>query len=246
MPIYCVIGTNRGLGLEFVRQLAVSTDNTIIASTRPDADRTDLEKVAASSPAKIVVLDCDTSSVPSIHIFAQKIRRNVLSDEQKIDFLLNSAGINGTPDDQTSLSLNPGLLAEQVSINVIGPAKIVEFMIDNKVLAPAVRILNMSSSLGSVSDSSAMVPRKSVSYSISKAAFNMLTAHQAHDVRERPLTSKAVVIAMDPGWVKTRMGGDAAPLEKEESIGGMLKVLHALKDDDNGAFYEYTGERKQW
>lgn len=246
MPTYCVIGTNRGLGLEFVRQIAASADNTIIASTRPDADRADLEAVAAASPAKIVVLECDTSSVPSIHIFAQKIRRNVLADDQKIDFLLNSAAINGTPDDQTSLSLNPGLLAEQISINVMGPAKLVEFLIDNKVLAPTVRILNMSSSLGSVTESSAMTPRKSVSYSISKAALNMLTVHQAHDVRERPLTSKAVVIAMDPGWVKTRMGGDLAPLEQEESISGMLKVLHSVKDEDNSAFFEYTGKRKEW
>ena len=246
MPIYCIIGSNRGLGLELVRQLAVSADNTIIASTRPDADRADLDKVAAALPAKIVVLDCDTSSVPSIHIFAQKIRRNVLGDAQKIDFLLNSAAVNGTPADQTSLSLNPGLLAEQVAINVIGPAKIVEFLIDNKVLAPAVRILNMSSGLGSVHESSAMVPRKDVSYSISKAALNMLTVHQAHDVRARPLTAQAVVIAMDPGWVKTRMGGDAAPLQPAESIGGMLEVMHALTDDDNGAFCTYAGERKQW
>lgn len=51
---------------------------------------------------------------------------------------------------------------------------------------------------------------------------------------------------MDPGWVKTRMGGDGAVLEQDFSIESMLKVFHGLKDDDTAKFYTYTGEQVPW
>ncbi len=243
MPTYCIIGTNRGLGLEFVRQLAASPDNTVIATTRPDADRSDLAAVASSATH---VLDCDTSSVPSIHIFANKAARVLegCGAGRQIDFLINSAAINGSPPDQDSLSLNPGLLAEQMAVNVVGPAKVVEFLVDHKALAPNVRILNMTSGLGSLQLSATMEPRKCIGYSISKAALNMLTVHQGHDVRRR--LPQAVVIAMDPGWVKTRMGGEGALLDPADSIAGMLAVLNGLKDDDNVSFFGRDGSRQPW
>lgn len=248
MPTYCVIGTNRGIGLEYVRQLAASPDNTVIATVRPDADRTDLEAVASKSTH---ILECDTSSVQSVHIFSNKVARNVLAgsngpSETKIDYLIVNAGINGTPADQDSLSLNPVLLSEQMAVNVVGPAKVVEFLVDRKALSPSVRILNMTSGLASLSISATMEPRKAIGYSMSKAALNMLTVHQGHDVRARGGLPQAVVIAMDPGWVKTRLGGEGAQLEPSESVKGMLEVLHGLKDEDNVSFFDRTGERKPW
>lgn len=70
----------------------------------------------------------------------------------------------------------------------------------------------------------------------------MLTVHQAGDLKERGVQ----VICMDPGWVKTRMGGEGAILEPEFSISSMLKVVHALKDDDTAKFYTYSGEQLPW
>jgi hypothetical protein len=51
---------------------------------------------------------------------------------------------------------------------------------------------------------------------------------------------------MDPGWVKTRLGGDGVMLEPHESVGGMLKVLHGLKDEDSTKFFHYSGEQIPW
>lgn len=104
--------------------------------------------------------------------------------------------------------------------------------------------MNMTSGLGSMANSLAMTPRKCAGYSISKAALNMLTVHQAEDVRG--MLKGARVVAMDPGWVKTRMGGEGAVLEPEESIGGMLKALHGLGEEDGGKFFTYTGEQVPW
>lgn len=49
-----------------------------------------------------------------------------------------------------------------------------------------------------------------------------------------------------PGWVKTRLGGDGALLEPRESIGGMLKTLHSVTDEDNGKFFNHEGSEQPW
>ena len=102
----------------------------------------------------------------------------------------------------------------------------------------------MTSGLGSMEKSLSISPRKCAAYSISKAGLNMLTVHQSGDLRSQ--LPQVVVICMDPGWVKTRMGGDGAILEPHESIGGMLECVHGLKEGDNGKFFTYTGEEVPW
>jgi NAD(P)-dependent dehydrogenase (short-subunit alcohol dehydrogenase family) len=239
MPVYCITGTNRGLGLEFVRQLAQSADNTILACTRSvSSDLTDLKAVASTSTH---ILACDVGDLGSIREFVKEAAE-VLAGK-KIDFLLNSAGINPAGW-QSSLSLGPDDLLTQIRVNVLGPAKVVEFLLEADRLAEDVRIMNMSSGLGSMQRSLELKPRKCAGYSISKAALNMLSIHQAEDLKEK--LPGAVVILMDPGWVKTRMGGEGAILTPEESISGMLKVAHGLKEEDNAKFYHYSGKQVPW
>ncbi|KAK4040631.1 C-factor [Parachaetomium inaequale] len=240
MPVYCITGTNRGLGLEFVRQLAQSSDNTIIAATRSlSSDLGDLKTVASPSTH---ILECDTSSVASIHSFVKAVSRT-LGDDKKIDFLLNSAGVN-LASSQSSLNLGPDEVQAQIAVNVIGPAKTVEFLLDAGLLSKDVRVLNMTSGLASMQLSSESKPRKCAGYSISKAALNMLTVHQSEDLKQH--LPGAVVILMDPGWVKTRLGGAGAMLEPSESIGDVLGVLHNLGSEDNGSFFHHSGKKIPW
>jgi hypothetical protein len=70
----------------------------------------------------------------------------------------------------------------------------------------------------------------------------MLTVQQATDLKEKGVR----VISMNPGWVRTRMGGESAVLKPEDSISGMLKVIHGLKDDETAKFYSYNGEQLPW
>lgn len=239
MPVYCITGTNRGLGLEFVRQLAQSGDNTIIAAVRSlSSDLTDLKAVA--SPATHI-FECDTGDIPSIHAFVKAVTRT-LGEGKKIDYLLNVAGVN-LGSSQSSLNLGPDELHAQLSINVIGPAKTVELFLDAGLLSPDVRILNMTSGLASI-QLSTQSARKCAGYSISKAALNMLTVHQSADLRAQ--LPGAVVIVMDPGWVKTRMGGAGAQMEPSKSIGDMLVVLHGLRPEDTASFYCHSGDKVPW
>lgn len=239
MPVYCITGTNRGIGLEFVRQLAQSPDNTIIAATR-SSDLGDLRAIASPSTH---IVHCDTGNLPSIHNFAKEVARLLADKHLKIDFLINSAAINPASW-QSSLTLNPDDLAAQISVNVLGPAKVVEFLLEAGVLSDNVRILNMTSGLGSLTRSFEFSPRKAAGYSISKAALNMLTVHQSDDVKAR--LPGAVVIVLDPGWVKTRMGGSGAVLEPSESVGRILGILHGLTEGENGRFYQYDGKEVPW
>lgn len=182
MSVYCVSGANRGLGLEFVRQLALQKDNTILATVRnAAADLADLKSVASPTTH---ILVCDTSSLDSIRTFANEAARLLDGEGRKIDYLLNVAGINFAPQ-LGSLSINQDALDMNMRVNVVGPAKVTEFLLGKSVLSPDVRILNMTSGLGSMAKSSEIKPRKCIVYSISKAGVNMLTVHQAEDLKEK-------------------------------------------------------------
>lgn len=240
MPVYAITGANRGLGLEFVRQLAQSSDNIILACTRSlSSDLGDLKAVASSSTQ---ILECNTGDLSSIKSFVTEAHK--VLNGKKIDFLLNNAGINSKPE-QTSLTIGPEDLDEQIRINVLGPAKTVEYLVSSDLLAQGARIVNMTSGLGSMQISLSITPRKCATYSISKAGLNALTVQQSGELREK-LGQDSVVVCMDPGWVKTRMGGEGAVLEPEESIGGMLKCVQGLKAEDNGKFFTYTGKEVPW
>lgn len=244
MAVYCISGANRGLGLEFVRQLAANKDNIILATVRNDA--TDLADLKAVSSASTHVLICDTGSLDSIHRFANEAARLLEArlGKRKIDFLLNVAGVVVAPK-RDSLSLTQDDLNHNMRVNVVGPAKVVEFLVAKGALSGSVRILNMSSGLGSMTNSANVKPRKCLVYSITKAGLNMLTVHQAEDLKEA-LGEGVVVVAVDPGWVKTRMGGDGAALEPHVSVGGMLKTLHGLTEMDTGRFFKYDGLEEAW
>jgi len=239
MPTYIITGANRGLGLEFVRQLSLS--NTIIAGVRSlSADLSDLKALQKPLPQNIHILECDTSSITSIAEFVKQIP-SVLGEGAKIDYLFNNAGINSVSH-ETSLSMTQEGIFNDINVNVLGPAKMVEFLFKVKLLGKGSIVMNMTSGLGSVARSREMEPTKCTTYSISKGAVNMLTVHQAYDLGRQGVR----VICMDPGWVKTDMGGEGAVLEKEESIGGVLKTVHGLGEGVTGKAFVYSGEEMQW
>jgi len=71
---------------------------------------------------------------------------------------------------------------------------------------------------------------------------NMLTVQQALQFKDKGIT----VVSMCPGHVKTDLGGEGAPLEPVESIEGVLKCIHDIKEEDTGKFYEYSGSEVPW
>lgn len=232
---YLITGANRGLGLEFVQQItSASRDNTVIACVRSLQGEIDaLKSLASSNDAKIHIVECDTSSVASIKKAGTEITK--LLSGQQLNYLLNNAGINSVSS-QTALTMSPSDLHAHIDTNVIGPSELFKALYES--LGAGSVVLNMSSGLGSVGKGIV----KCATYAVSKAALNMLTAHQADALKEK----KAVAIVMAPGWVKTRMGGEGAILTPEESINGMLKTLHSVTVQESGRFYQYDGQIVPW
>ncbi|ETN37012.1 uncharacterized protein HMPREF1541_08000 [Cyphellophora europaea CBS 101466] len=241
MPTYIITGANRGLGLEFARQLTTTAPgpNTVLACVR-SLQKTDLSALNqlsrhSSNNSTLTIHECDTSSIPSIHAFAAS-----LPDDTKVD-LLNNAGINSVPE-QDSLNLTGDELQRHIATNVLGPAEMVKALLP--WLSAGSVVFNMSSGMGSLGRR--IVGDGKAVYAISKAALNMLSVHQAKDLEAKGVK----VIVMDPGWVKTDMGGPRAVLEQEYSIGSMLKVVEQVKADDayvgKAKFFQYDGKEVLW
>lgn len=237
MPTYFLTGANRGIGLEFVRQLSSSRSNTIIAAVRSlSADLTSLSKLVASR-ANIHIIECDISSADSMSSLEFRVAVILSKTGDSLNYLFNIAGINSSSSD-TALSIDPASLQRHMDVNVLGPAKIVQAL--RRYLARGAVVMNLSSGLASLTVARE-VP-KCCTYSITKAAQNMLSLHQARELRR----SHAMVICMDPGWVKTKMGGKGAMVEPAVSISGMLEVVAGLRMEDSGKFFRFDGGLVPW
>ncbi|KAK4202767.1 hypothetical protein QBC40DRAFT_168369 [Triangularia verruculosa] len=245
MPVYVVTGTNRGIGLEFIRQLVRDHANTVIACVRsPTSDVGSLQSVIEGAKnSNAIILDCDISSTESINRFVGTLAKQQVLGRQKVDFLVHNAAINIKPE-MNSLNLEPDLVHQMITANVLGPALLTSALLTAKLLSSDVRIFHISSGLGSMAVSLDHKPRQSAGYSISKAALNMLAVHQAEDIKA--YLPGAVVVLVDPGWVKTDMGGKNAIYEPSESVGNMLKILHSLEQSNNGEYFHHSGRRVPW
>ncbi|KAG9313494.1 hypothetical protein JVU11DRAFT_5820 [Chiua virens] len=159
---------------------------------------------------------------------------NILGDAG-LDYLINNAGIMFKND--TASTLDPKVLIDSVTTNVVGPALVTRAFIPLIQRGHRKVIVNISTSLASISvDPGGMHS----SYSISKAALNMLTYKQAKEHHD------LIPFLIDPGWVKTDMGGDEATLEPHESAVGIVNVMSNAKKSNAGGFYNHEGDTVPW
>jgi NAD(P)-dependent dehydrogenase (short-subunit alcohol dehydrogenase family) len=239
MPTYLITGARRGIGLAYLKELSRDSSNTIIAIVRDlDGDLHDIDAVKAESAGKLSILEADVASPPSIAKLPSLLTSS-LGPDIRINTLINNAAINHSGD-KSSLTATPEVLQSHFNANVIGPALVLQSLLP--FLAPNAIVANISSGAGSLqllSDGS--IKAGVTPYSISKTALNMLTVHQAWNLK-----GKAIVVAVDPGHVKTKMGGPKAVLETEDSARSVLGVLAALTEGDSGRFVHYTGKDVKW
>ncbi len=227
-----VTGANRGLGLEFVQQL-LARGARVIAACRQPGRALKLTELAAAHPGHLHVLPLDLAKERSIAGLAHEA--GMLTD--KLDALINNAGVLVSGERYGELAAKT--FAETFATNVIGPLLLTQALTPLLERGDAARVINLSSDLGSQGDTVAF---NTPSYAISKAALNMVTRLTSAELGARGIT----VISLNPGWVRTEMGGTHAPLAVNESVGGMLEVIDALKPGDSGRFLDYTGAEVAW
>jgi NAD(P)-dependent dehydrogenase (short-subunit alcohol dehydrogenase family) len=175
--------------------------------------------------------DMDMNDVGSIRRFAAKLKG------QPIDLLFANAGVSGKRGMAIG-SFDFDSWQEVLRVNLLGPAALAEALVENVAASEKKTIAMMSSRLGSISESSGMT----LPYSTSKAALNMLVKGLAATLAAR----RIVVVALSPGWVRTDMGGESAPLSAEASVRGLRKVIGGLGTADSGKFFSHDGAEIPW
>ena len=231
---HCLVtGANRGLGLEFVRQLLARGDR-VVATCRHPGKATALNPLAGEHPGRLRVLPLDVADPKSI---AELVRELALLDDgdAPLDLLVNNAGVLHSGERFGTVSA--ANLDDSFRTNARGPFLLTQALAPS--LADAAKVANISSQLGSIA---AVDGFGTPSYAISKAAQNMATALLAQALAERDIT----VLALHPGWVQTDMGGAGAQLTPTQSVAGLLAVIDGATLADSGRFLDHHGQPLAW
>ena len=237
-----VTGANKGLGFETARQLG-KLGYTVLLGSR-DALK---GEVAARQlrgegiDARVVKLDVTRQS--DIDAVARLVEREFGA----LDVLVNNAGVmleKGWTQNTTSETRLENLRAT-FEANVFAVVALTNALLPALKKAAAARIVNVSSLLGSVSlqatPGSPTYGTKLFAYNASKAALNMFTIHLAHELRG----TKIKVNSAHPGWVKTDLGGSAAPMDAVEGAKTEVQLATLPEDGPTGGFF-HAGQAIAW
>jgi NAD(P)-dependent dehydrogenase (short-subunit alcohol dehydrogenase family) len=209
MPTALITGVARGLGKELARQYA-EDGWEVIGTERRELEMTNRKQIRA---------------------FADGMKG------KPIDLLFCNAGTYG-PRGMSLGRLDYDAWEEVLRVNLLGPAALIEALVDNVAASERKIIAVMSSRLGSIAEASG----SSFLYATSKAALNALAKGLSVTLANRGI----IVVALSPGWVRTDMGGESAPLSPEASVRGLRKIIEQIKPKDSGRFFSHDGSEIPW
>jgi NAD(P)-dependent dehydrogenase (short-subunit alcohol dehydrogenase family) len=216
MPRVLITGANRGLGLEFVRQFT-GDGWDVVATARVDAP--EVTKLGAE------VRTLDLSDLEAVADF---------SLDGPLDLLVANAGTYGPRDAASADEAREWL--DALKVNTVAPYLLAQRVLPN-IRQAGGKLVAISTRMGSIEDNSS---GGFLAYRSSKTALNMAW-------RTLALANRDLACAvLHPGWVQTRMGGPNAPVQPEESIAGMRRVIDGLTSADSGEFFDYQGNRVPW
>jgi NAD(P)-dependent dehydrogenase (short-subunit alcohol dehydrogenase family) len=226
-----VTGANRGIGFEISRQLAARGILVLMGARNENAGRAATERLRTENlQADSVRLDvADPGSI-------QEAVEGIANRHGRLDALINNAGI--APDQGKSvLDVPLEVLEAALRTNTLGP------LVLGRACVPLMRrngygrIVNVSSSMGSLAGmagaSSEEAAMRVPSYRLSKAALNAVTTLLAMELREDPI----LVNSACPGWVRTDMGGDQAPLSPAQGADTPVWLATLPDDGPRGGFF---------
>ncbi|MBF2017658.1 MAG: SDR family oxidoreductase [Rivularia sp. T60_A2020_040] len=221
MSTYLVTGANRGIGLEYCRQLKQRGDNVIAVCRSVSNELKDL--------GVQIETDIDITTESSV---AQLVKR---LDGKQIDVLINNAGII----EQVSLdNLDFDSIRRQFEVNAIGPLRLTQALLNN--LKSGAKVVIMTSRMGSIDDNTS---GGSYGYRMSKVALSMAGKSLSHDLKSQGIA----VAILHPGLVKTRMTGFTdSGITTTESVKGLLTRIDQLNLQNTGTFWHSNGEILPW
>jgi NAD(P)-dependent dehydrogenase (short-subunit alcohol dehydrogenase family) len=220
MPAVLITGANRGIGLEFARQYS-GDEWDVVATARQSSPELDALNVRVE-PLELADLD-------SVTAFGERIDR-------PLDLVIANAGTMQPEEARTAEEARAWL--EMLTVNSIAPYLLARSCLDQVAEAKGT-IIAITSGMGSISDNSSggYVP-----YRTSKAALNMAWRSLAIETKRLGI----IAAVLNPGWVKTRMGGPSAPKSPHDSVASMRRTIDQLGPAQSGGFFNHDGKPYPW
>ena len=228
-----VTGANKGIGLEIARQLAQTGVRVIIGARDDSRARAAVDDLTSQGlVAQSIWLDLDNAESIT------EAAATIAAEHGRLDILVNNAGIFDTADGPPGTA-SLDAVRRVMDTNFLGTLAVTQAMLPLLRAALAGRIVNVSSSLGSLAlngdPSSTYYSSQFIGYNASKAALNMLTVQLNEELRDTPI----MVNSVSPGFVKTDLTGYGTITPEE---GARLPVRYALSGEESGRFVEAAGE----
>lgn len=212
-----ITGCNRGIG-RALTEAAIARGWTVSGTTRSSEGLPDIN-----------LIWCDMENVARMD--------TVFADLPPLDILINNAGEIG-PDVQSPLEMDFPGFRRTLTINTLAPLAVSQACLPALRRRPGSRILSVSSQM------SWMGYRKSdrIAYRASKAALNKVMQGLATDLEPEGIP----VALVDPGWVRTDMGGQEADEDPSAVADGVLSIADRMTIADTGKFFRFTGEEREF
>lgn len=230
--IVVITGAARGIGFELFKQ-CLARGAKVVAGVRSPERADELHTIARKHPAQATILPLDVTSDASTIAFAERLRSQGFT---RVDVLINNAGVY-LDGEATLESLETAIVQKTFETNVFGLVRVTRSLLPLLRNSAQARVATISSLMGSVADNSS---GGSYAYRMSKSAANMFAKTLACDERE------LISLSLHPGWVKTSMGGDRAPLAPEKSAEGLITVIETATSGDSGKFFNHAGRELPW
>jgi len=223
-----VTGANKGIGLEVCRQLARLGHRVILSARSAERGEQAVKDLAAEN-LKVEFLLLDTADEDSILRAARELKQRI----KALHVLINNAAILDTWQGSI-LEAKAADLRDTFATNVLGPVLLTHALLPLLEAGKPSRVINVSSQLGSVQN----MTDGWAGYGISKAALNAATRKLAQALQPRGIS----VNAASPGWVRTEMGTDNAPLSLEHGGKNIVRLVTDVPHSLTDHFLEENGE----
>lgn len=233
-----VTGASRGLGFEFTRQY-IDRGAQVFAGYRRPETAGKLRELSERHPDRLIMVPLDVSDENSIRASVGAVAEKTDS----LDLLINNAGIGGVvqatgkQEELGTFTFDDAWLT--IRTMGVGPILMAQQYIGLLERGDNPKIANVTSGYGSVSANTTRFPYY---YSAAKATMHQLMRSLVPDVRPKGIS----IVILDPGSVRTDMGGPTAPLSPEESVAGMVEVIDNLTVDKSGSFISWQGRAMAW
>jgi NAD(P)-dependent dehydrogenase (short-subunit alcohol dehydrogenase family) len=224
VKVAVVTGANRGIGFEIARELAQAGCRVVLAARDARKGEAAAGKLQEAG-LDVIFRELDVAQSASIKAFMQGLAR----DPGRVDVLVNNAGIAIDAKGARLVDSDPEVYRRTLETNLMGPLQLIQAVLPLMQRQNYGRIVNLSSGLGQLTEMSTGTP----AYRISKTALNALTRIAAAEARAKNI----LVNSMCPGWVKTDMGGAAAPRTVEQGADTAVWLATLPDGGPTGGFF---------